>query len=490
MRASTSLGCFLFTGLFVVGAACGGSSSSTAAGTASGDHGGAGAGGTGGVGAGGATISTSSSSGILVDAGPVGAFPFPRVTYQGGPLLTAPNIVSITFPGDTLAADFTTFGASLASSSYWDTIRAGYCGAGTTCIGDGPAGTTVSLTTAPAASFTDSTQGSASTLKTFLEGLITAGTVPAPDANTVYALYFPQSVTVDLDGSKSCKDFYGYHGSLTMGTQEVFYAVDDECAAPQTRPTIDLLQNTTVTSSHEAIEASSDPSSLRFSYFLDLSDQRTFGWADVLGGEIGDLCVDPFGLGQDETTEDGFTVQRIWSATQAAAGKNPCVPVPAGEVYFNAFPRVSAVVLDVGDSATIEVDALADGPMGEWTMLAEDWSLPIDPSMTAPFVTFAIAGGTSTDAGPQIKAKSGDRIQLTVTLVADPGNTTQDGEADAVLVSANGDEQTATAAHLWPFIVLTPTEAATGGVTMMKRRAHAHRRSRPRRPGRSLGGAR
>jgi hypothetical protein len=512
MRASASLATFIFTGFVTAGAACGGASSlpessgtgggshpgtggatgttsshgSGATGTTS-SHSGSGAAttsssgasttnsssGTGTTTSSGGTSSSSSSSsnsstGFIPDAGPVGAFPFPPVTYQGGPVIVAPKVVTITFPGDSMASQLATFGTSVTSSSYWDTIRAGYCDTGGNCIGDGPAGTQVALTTAPASSYTDSSQGQGGTLQTFLKGLISGGKVPAPDANTIYALYFPASTTITLDGDKSCRAFDGYHNALTMGAQEVYYAIIPECAAPQMTPPITTLQNTTITASHELIETATDPSLSVTTFTLDLQDPATWGWADVASVEVGDLCVDPFGLGQDETTENGFTVQRIWSATQASAGKNPCVPVPAGEVYFNAFTTVSVVTLDVGKSIDIEVDALADGPMGSWTVLPEDWTDPSNPSPN-PYLSFSIQGATNTDAGPEIQMKSGDKRVLTVTLLADPINAPF-GEADGVIVSANGTAKTATAAHFWPFIVLTPGEAADAGVMMMKRR--------------------
>ncbi len=138
------------------------------------------------------------------------------------------------------------------------------------------------------------------------------------------------------------------------------------------------------------------------------------------------MCVDPFLLGQDETTENGSTVQRSWSITNASAGKNPCVPIPTGEVYFNTFPPRSAVVIDVGQSAEIEVDALADGAMGDWTMLPEDWTIPNDQTMTALFVTLSIVGGTNTDAGLEIQLKSGDKIKLMVTLAHRSGTPLAD----------------------------------------------------------------
>jgi hypothetical protein len=385
------------------------------------------------------------------------------VTYQGGTLITAPKVVTVTFGMDPLATQLDAFGASLASSSYWDAIRAGYCGNGNTCIGDGPMGTSVALMTPPAANYTDSTYGAASTMIPFVQGLITGNIVPAPDANTIYVLYFPATTTITLDGTTSCQGFVGYHNSLMMNGQEVFFAVVPECPPPAMTPPITLLQNTTLTASHEVMETASDGSSASFGFYLDMGKPASWGWYDVQGGEIGDLCVDNFYLGLDEVQEGAFTVQRIWSMTNAAAGKNPCVPIPAGEVYFNAFPTVSVVVVDVGKSKTIEVAALADGPMAPWTVLAQDWTDPVKQ-----YVSFSIAGGTDTDAGPEIQMKSGDTVKLTVTLLADPGNT-PGGEADAVLVSANGPPNTATAAHFWPFVVLTTAEAQDAGVTMMKR---------------------
>jgi hypothetical protein len=395
--------------------------------------------------------------------------------------------VSVVFAGETDGPSLAAFGDALASTCYWDVIRAGYC-EGSTCVGDGPSGTTIQLSTPAAASYTDPAVGGG-TLQTFLQGLITAGTVPAPGANTLYMLYFPASTSIDMDGSKSCRDFDGYHGNFQVGSQNVDYAVIPECAAPMMTPQITTLQNTTITGSHEAIEASTDGDYMGF--YLDLNQESTFGWNDVQGGEVADLCVDPFLLGLDEFTENGFVVQRSWSVTNATAGKNPCVPIPQGEVYFNAFPKDSVLVMDVGASKTIEVDALADGTMPAWTVLPQDWTDP-----TTQYLSYSIAGGTTGDGGPSIQMASGDKIMLTVTLLADPTNT-QNGEADGVIVSANAiDPDDVTAAHFWPFVVLTTATANDAGITMMKRAHHSHARgrgqltSRPRRARNVFGGFR
>jgi hypothetical protein len=393
--------------------------------------------------------------------------------YTGAPLVTAPKIVSVTFPGDTMTARLDTFGSGVTSSSYWNTVTTGYCGGGTTCIGDGT-GSSVQVSQAPASSYADSTQGS-SALQTYLSGLIAA--FPAaqqPDSNTIYTFYFPSTTTITLDGATSCQDFGGYHNALTMGNQPVIYAIVPECPV-QGGPATALEQETTLAASHEIAEAASDgiQTETTGGYYLDFNNPATWGWNDVGGGEIGDLCVDFMGLGGDATTENGFTVQRIWSILQASAGKNPCVPIPAGEVYFNAFSNYSVVVIDVGQSTTIQVDALADGAMSSgWQVTAVDVT---DPSGQTKYLSFTIAGGTKDDAGNATKqVQSGDSLQLTVTMVQDPGQS-QTEEGDAILLSTDGDPSTATKDHYWPFIVMTTAEAQDNGVSMMK---HHPRRSR------------
>jgi hypothetical protein len=438
------------------GSSSGGSGSSSGSGSGSSS-------GSSGSSSGGSGSSSGADSGMPADGGDGGsmafAFPFPPVVAFGGPIITAPNVVTVTFAGDGMATQLASFGATVASSAYWDAVRAGYC-IGTSCIGDGPAGTAVALTTAAAASYTDTVQpGGASTLQTALAALISGNTLPAPDDNTIYVLYFPATTTVTLDGAASCNSFDGYHNSMMVGTQAVAYAVVNECPAPMMTPVITTLQNTTITGSHEVAEAASDSSN---GFYLDTNNPATWGWNDILGGEIGDLCVDQFGLGLDETTEGGFTVQRIWSINNASAGKNPCVPIPSGEVYFNAYTADSVVVMDVGASKTIQVDALADGVMAPWTLVPQDWT----PS-TTPYLSFTIQGGMNTDAGTQIQVQSGQSIQLTITLLADP-STSPNLEADGVVVSANGDMTTATAAHFWPFIVVSTAQADDAGITMMR----------------------
>ncbi|HEX8794510.1 MAG TPA: hypothetical protein VF765_26375 [Polyangiaceae bacterium] len=391
--------------------------------------------------------------------------PFPQVIYQGGPLMTAPAVVSVTFPGDPNASTYDQLGQNLAKSAYWDAVRTGYCEtSGTTCVGDGPAGVSVQITTAPNATYTDQQ------IQTWLQTEITAKVLPAPDAtmpvsNTVYVLYFPMSVSIDDgSGAMSCQAFDGYHGAMTMGSQQVPYAIVDECDYGSPSAT---LAATTETAAHEAAEAATDPGNPA-GFYLDTSDPNTWGWNDVVGGEVADLCTDIFGLGGDATSDGTFVVQRIWSNAFAKGGGDPCNPIPAGRTYFNASPSQAVYVLDVGGSVTFEASAFSTSPTGDWALVPQDWT---DPS--TPYLSFSIQGGTATDAGPVVMVNNGSKPKITMTLLKDPGGAPY-AEADGVLLSVTGDPSNPTADNIWPFVVLSPADAEDAGIdSAVSMRPHA-----------------
>jgi hypothetical protein len=404
-------------------------------------------------------------------AGEAAHVPLPVIPYGGGPLLSAAQIVTVTFAGDPMATALEAFGASVGSSAWWDTVRAGYCDAsGANCVGDGPAGTSVEIGSAPAPSYTDSTQMGPSTVQDWLSKAIGSALLPPPGSNptsnTLYVLYFPKSTRITLDGYESCVDtgngFDGYHWAMAYGQTVVPYAVVVECApqptAARSIPIDSLLQSTTLTASHEILEAATDPTQYA-GYVLDDSDPNNWGWiATTGGGEVGDLCVDFFGLNQDHAIEGPFTVQRSWSNARAAAGLDPCVPAPAEGIYFNAAPTRSFFALDVGESTTFEVDAFSSGALPDWDVTAFDESLA-----PAPYLSFSIVGGQDTDAGPIIRVNNGSKIQVTMTLLDDPGSLMQQ-EADGWLASYGSTAGSEVAAHFWPFSVITRAAAAAAGI--------------------------
>jgi hypothetical protein len=420
-------------------------------------------------------------------------------------LVANPSVITVTFPGDALAPELAAFGAGITSSSYWTSVTSDLtCGGTSPCVGPGT-GSSAVASAAPGASYVDYAGGTApsgqraNTLQPYLASLIEAlpaSQQPTPDA--LYIFYFPSSTTIYLDGSPSCTAFGGYHNTLTINGQNVVYAVLPECSA---RENLSVLQTATFAASHEIVEATSDaiisatpmqPSG----YAIDQSQQSSLGFLDFELSELGDLCVDELGLGQDETTEGSFTVQRMWSVANAASGLvDPCVPA-VSDVYFNAYPTVSAVIFSgVGASTTFEVDALALGSIPSWNIEVWDVSGALVGDSSTAYVSFAVTGGLNGNNVGTGSVKSGDKVQVTATMLADPSTIPDNpGWGTGAVYSYDGPSAAqSTLGHMWPFIVLTQAVASEYGITMteavpratmerMAARAHtaalARRRSR------------
>jgi hypothetical protein len=394
--------------------------------------------------------------------------PLPQLKYQGGLLLAAPEIVTVTFAGDANADALEAFDDDIVASAWWKTVTSGFCDGGGTCVGTGSSGGHVRLTTPPATSYTDATAGGPSTLQLFLSDQIGAGLLPPTGTNTLYVIYFPGStgITLSEGGAQtatSCREFNGYHNAiLAQGAPGIPYVVVPECA-PEQGSNLDALQALTFAASHEILEGATDPFQTTLTpgqqtptlgYYLDLNDNTVLGWDLLAGGEAGDLCVDVTGLHQDEATADGYTVQRIWSNANAAKGIDPCSPTPAGDIYFNVAPEGSSsfIVLDVGGTATFEVDGFSTEAIPAWTLEGVDW-ITSQGKLKSPLLSFSFNGEAMATIG------NGSKVQVTVTLDADPG---QYGGAEGLLLSVAGPVTAPTAAHVWPILVVTPAETRGG----------------------------
>ena len=417
--------------------------------------------------------STASDSPAAVDGGTDAAvkrLAFPKVINWGDPQMTSAKVVTITFQGDTMAPQLDAFGQGVTQSAWWSSIIGDYCqSGGGPCMGQ--AGVTAALTTAAGTSYTDSSFGGASTLQPALAAIIASGAVPPPDANTLYLMYFPSTTAINLDGQLGCSSGWdGYHGQMAYtsdaGSTTAIYGVVMECPMYQ-------VSDVTNTASHEIAESATDGyagAQGNGGWYIDLNDVNTWAWSDIFsGGEVGDLCVDQLGLGQDLTTEsygDGgsFTAQRIWSTSGATAG-NPCAPVPSGEVYFSASPEKAFFVMDVGQTRTFQATAFANGTTPSWTLTPQDWT---DPNTA--YLQLSVSNVTD---GGGVSVSDGTAVTVTMKLLADPSGTTN-GEADGVLMSTDtADPTVATKGHIWPFAVMTTAAAADAGVM-----EPAHRRPR------------
>lgn len=325
----------------------------------------------------------------------------PLVDYNGGPVLHAAHIINITVDGDALRDRLESFSSTITQTAWWDAVRDGYCDKGGGCVGRGDAGDPVHLaaTDFTSKAFTDSSQGGAATLQDWITSMISSGKFPAPTTDTLYAIYFPDDTyTVNLDNSNSCSEFGGYHNSYnypgngTIPASNVQYAVVPRCDATEA--------TTTIAASHEYIEAATDPEVGAGTAFY-MHDQL---WS-LAGGEVGDLCVSR----NDTYTESGFTVQRSWSNKAAKASHDPCVPAPAGDVYFNVAPASEQTFAAVGASKTISLTAFSDAPLDDWSIQARDTTSQYTGG--DPVLQFAMDKTT---------VNNGTKINLTITVLAQP----------------------------------------------------------------------
>jgi PKD repeat protein len=158
--------------------------------------------------------------------------------------------------------------------------------------------------------------------------------LPQPTANRLYMVYLPPGVTLTALGWFSCTPtdgFCGYHHVFTLpGGQPVYYGLIADLGGCATRcGTFGQVGNTTMNSSHELIEAVTDP-------------DGTGWWAPANGLEIADLCQS----GSSSTwggTFDGYAVQKQWSNRYNSCIITPPVAVNAAQFVSQSVPSTMLV---------------------------------------------------------------------------------------------------------------------------------------------------
>jgi hypothetical protein len=360
--------------------------------------------------------------------------PLPQVQDIGGRVLASPEITPVVFGTDQYEKDLDTLVNAIGKSSYWHAVTAEYG------VGPAHARPMVHVAQVPMGTLDDS--DIQAWLADQLDGThMDFGTA---NASSLFLLFYPAALKITISGAQSCVEFGGYHNSATLANgMNVAYGVLPRCFPD---PGLNRLQTLTVDTSHEIIEAVTDPDPLSAPAYWYV-DTPNLGWHRAMSGsEVGDLCVDFI----DWTTRPadvGYTVQRTWSNEAARASHDPCVPAPL-EYYFNSAPvltdavtiivdnvttrKAPGMVIPLGQSRTIEVDLFSDGPLPAWTLDAMNAA-----QSTADFgFAFDKASGAN-----------GDKVHLTVTANArDPRN-----QAAFVIVSTlNGRS------HRWPVAVAIP----------------------------------
>jgi hypothetical protein len=330
----------------------------------------------------------------------------PQVVDYGGPVVTSPIIVPVTFGSDPLQAEIDKFVAAFDTTTYWGDVTREY--------GASPAkaGTPVHLTDVPGATVDDA--AIQALLADRLDG--THPEWPAASPQNVYVLFYPPGTTVTMQGGTSCTDFHGYHYEVPLKTAgKVAYAVISRCDTLPELPSATGVDYVAAVSSHEILEAITDPyPSSAPAYAATDQDHLAFSFFGL--AELGDMCAL---IGQAFFTPPDFSypVTRFWSNKIAADthGHDPCIPQIASQPYFNAVPvlkdtvsftvqgqsgKSKGVLIPVGQSKTIEIDLFSDEPT----------SGPFTVSVSGPpSATFKLDKSTGVN---------GDKLALTITSVS------------------------------------------------------------------------
>jgi hypothetical protein len=238
-------------------------------------------------------------------AAPAGA----HLQYFGGPVIPSARIIAVYWGANAAhQAHLNSFYGSVTQSTYFDWLKE--YNTPTQSIGRGSfQGGHVITPSTTATKITDKT------IQRELTKQITAGHLPAADGvNNLYMIHFPPGMHITGPGGagSSCVQFCAYHGTFKTAGKYVFYGVmpdldHDGCQNGCGAGTPE--NNVTEVSSHEMIEAVTDPA-----VGLAKTAGPPLAWYDNANGEIGDICNGTAG------TVNGFTVQLEWSNA-----KNACV---------------------------------------------------------------------------------------------------------------------------------------------------------------------
>jgi hypothetical protein len=342
---------------------------------------------------------------LTAPAAPPFAAPHPptaqlRVPYAGAPTLTSPRIIPVIFPADPQAALIADFTARLTTGAYWGALAE---------YGIGP-GSAAPPGTASAPAPTTWADVDLAGWVGYRIGLNDPA-FPAPDTNTVYAIFLPPGTTVTTQlytGATvrtSCVDFDGYHGEAPLASgATVPLVVIPRCASFGSLTGDDVLS---VAAGSQLAQAAVNPYPVDYPAFGDVTfDGSELGV--VYGPEVAALCsssTTPITRPQDL----GYAVPRLWSNAAAAASHDPCVP-SVSDVYFNAAPVVGGTTtgcdiyarglsVEPGREATIPLALFSDAPTHRWELSVT----------TVPATTDAVK--TELDAN---EGKNGDTVHLTV----------------------------------------------------------------------------
>jgi hypothetical protein len=285
-----------------------------------------------------------------------------KVIANGGPVLKAPVVVTITWSSDPDAATYNALGDAMGPSTYWKDVSSEY-GVGPTASGSP---NHISITTAAPTTISDDE------LDSMVE--TNAGTAwPAPDDNTLYAIYLPPGAALTSGGQNLCQEGVGgYH--TESNNKNYVYAIMPHCSGFQTA-------DVELGASHELNEAATDPHPGTNPAWVGFDDDHlSFELFNQFQDELGDAC-ESYVEATDPTDLTPYTVQRQWSNESAAAGSHWCVPKLAEPFYNTTFlPQTNL------DSITVNLDSVFPGA-GSTT--SKGIKIPVNTARTFPIGLFS-----------------------------------------------------------------------------------------------------
>ena len=235
------------------------------------------------------------------------------IAYNGGPVISHVKVYAV-FWGSKVSAETVSkipaFYQAMVNSTYMDqlaeygTRRNDVNGkAGTQQdIGRGTFGGTFTIVPVNA-----STKLNQAAIEQELEKQISMGTLPKPDADSMYMIHYPQGISISISFGAACSSWeadHEFYHSAQYGN--IYYAMMPNCGGS--------FSKLTMASSHELAEAVTDPASpLEHAPIVFPA-----AWIRADGQEIGDVCA-----WQGATLALGATkynVQKEWRNTTHDCG--------------------------------------------------------------------------------------------------------------------------------------------------------------------------
>jgi hypothetical protein len=373
-----------------------------------------------------------------------------HLTYYGGHVMPHVQVTQVLYGSGTYASEVSGTGALTISSFYtgvtnsahfdwlteYNTNRTAANGQPGTNEIIGRGSFAGQRTIAPAASRNGSTISDAS-IKTELKAQITAGVLPMPNANTLFAVYFPANKTISSGSGTSGVDFCAYHGTVAAAGSipEFYYSVLPDFTTGGMASGCGngtRYQNETSVSSHEMIEAVTDPQ-----VGIAGSIGPPLAWYDQTNGEIGDICNHQHATitGGDGAT---YTVQNEFSNVY-----NACIAVaPTATNDFSIAANPGTVTVNAGSSGTSSISTAVTSGAAQAVSLSASGlpsgaSAAFSPSSVtaggSSTLTLSTTGSTAagtypiTVTGAGASATHTTTVSLTVNGTAPPGGGVANG---------------------------------------------------------------